>query len=109
MDIVFEDNSLQEIYEYGDTKSREYVKYVRDKKFVDKLRRQIDLVRGASSYKELKNISPLHYEDLKHEYAGYTSFRIFNDRVERVICKESDKYLKLTLLKLDDTHYENKK
>lgn len=109
MEIIFEDKSLRDIYEYEETKDRQYVKYVRDKKFVSKLRRQIAIVRGAMSYEELRKAAPLHYEELKHEYSGCTSFRIFNNRVERVICRECNECLALILLKLDDTHYGNKK
>lgn len=109
MDIVFEDKSLQEIYEYGETKDRKYVKYARDKRFVSKLVRQIDSIRAAASYDVLEKIAPLHYERLRHDYSGLSSFRVGNEYVERVLCKEHKEYLELTIIKLDDTHYGNKK
>ena len=109
MKIVFEDEALRELYEYGTTKDRRYVRYSRDKRFVSKLIRQINSIRGAKTYKMLSQISPLHYERLQHDLSGFSSFRVGNEYVERVICKEHTDYIELTIIKLDDTHYGNKK
>lgn len=109
MDIVFEDKGLQELYEYGTTQDRRYKKYKKDKRFVSKLTRQINIIRSASSYEELRRISPLHYESLRHGYSGLTSFRVGNGYVERILCREKEEHVELILLELDDTHYGNKK
>lgn len=109
MKVVFDDKALQEIYEQGYTKDKRYTKYCRDKKFIEKLVRQIETIMASSTYESLLMIPMLHYERLKHNYAGYSSFRINNSRVERVICKEHTDYIELTIIKLDDTHYGNKK
>lgn len=109
MDIVFEDETLRELYEYGTTKERKYIRYGRDRRFVSKLVRQINSIRAASSYEALEQISPLHYERLRHEYSGFSSFRVGNGYVERVICREHAEYIELRIIKLDDTHYGNKK
>lgn len=109
MNIVFEDEALQELYECGATKERRYVRYSRDRRFVAKLVRQINSIRAAASYEALERISPLHYERLRHDYSGFSSFRVGNEYVERVICKEHAEYIELRIIKLDDTHYGNKK
>lgn len=109
MRIVFEDIGLQELYEYGQTQDRRYRKYCKDRKFISMLTLKINIIQSASSYEELKRISPLHYESLKHGYSGLSSFRVGNGYVERVICRENREYIELVLLALDDTHYGNKK
>lgn len=109
MNVVFEDEALRELYEYGTTKDRKYVCYSRDKRFVSKFTRQINSIRGAKSYEMLFQISPLHYERLQHDYSGFSSFRVGNEYVERIICREHTDYIELTIIKLDDTHYGNKK
>lgn len=107
MKVVFDDKALQEIYEQGYTKDKKYVKYCRDRKFIEKLVRQIDIIVASLTYESLLATPILHYERLKHNYAGYSSFRI--NSVERVICREHKDYIELTIIKLDDTHYGNKK
>lgn len=109
MKIVFEDNALKELYEYGKTNDRRYIKYNKDKCFVKKLVLQINSIRAAQTYEDLYRISPLHYEKLKHMDSLTTSFRIGNKFVERVICKECIDCIELIFIKLDDTHYGNKK
>lgn len=109
MEIIFQDAALQDIYEYGQTTDKRYKRYTKSKDFVLSLKRKIDMIRVADTFDDLKKISPLHYEPLKYEYSGYSSFRVCNGRVERVICQECNECIKLILLKLDDTHYGNKK
>ena len=109
MGIDFEDEALRALCELGIAVNRKYTKYRDNKLFMDKLSTQLSRIRDASSFDELARISPLHYERLRHEFSGYTSFTIGNMFVERVICKENKEGIKLILLTLDDTHYGNKK
>ncbi len=109
MNIIFEDKALQELYEHGCTSDKKYRKYNKDKKFLIYLARQIAAIKSAQTYEDLHKISPLHYEELKHQGGGITSFRINNSYVERVICREYGDYIELTLIELDNTHYGNKK
>ena len=109
MNVVFEDEALRELYEYGTTKDRKYVRYSRDKRFVTKLANKIRQILAAKTYDELFKLSSLHYERLKHDYSKLSSFRVGNEYVERVICREHANYIELIIIKLDDTHYGNRK
>lgn len=57
----------------------------------------------------LSQFSFLKYEKLKYEYSGYSSVRIANGYVERLIFTEHEGGITIKLLKLDDSHYGNKK
>lgn len=108
MNIVFVDQAVRELYENGKTTDRKHKIYNKDKRFVEKLKRQIDSIYAAETYKDLYEISTLHYEQLKHMSSPTTSFRILNGYATRVICKEQEDYIELTILELDDTHYGTK-
>lgn len=109
MNIIFEDEALREIYERGFTKDKKYSKYCRDKKFVSRFIEQVNSIRGTIEYEDLFKLSFLHYERLRHEYAGLSSFRVSNKYVERVICREREDCIEIIILELDNTHYGNKK
>lgn len=109
MEVRFEDDSLQELYEYGTTKDKRYAKYCKNGKFIRKLIDQINTVRSAGTYSELEKISTLHYERLRHGMSGLSSFRVSNAYVERVICRENDECIEIIIIELDDTHYGSKK
>ena len=109
MDISFEDKGLQELFEVGKTKEQKYKKYSRDERFKAKLSRQINTIKAIETFEGLYRVSFLHYEALRHEYSGYNSFRIGNEYVERIICKEHTDKIELIMIKIDDTHYGNKR
>lgn len=110
MRIIFKDNDLEELVLYGSKATgKKYRKYARDPRFLKALNYQIAFIRAASTFESLLHIAPLHYERLKHEMAGYSSFRVSNDRVERVICVEQEDEIELEIITLDTTHYGNKK
>lgn len=46
---------------------------------------------------------------VKHDYTGISSIRIVQNRVERLLFTENENKIEITLLKLDTTHYGNKK
>ena len=57
---------------------------------------------------DLRSISFLHYEQLTGTN-GMSSIRVVNGMVERILFREFDGGIKITVLSLDDTHYGNKK
>ena len=57
---------------------------------------------------DLRAISFLHYEQLAGTN-GMSSIRVVNGMVERILFREFDGGISITVLSLDDTHYGNKK
>lgn len=55
------------------------------------------------------SMAKLHYEQLRHEYAGYSSVRLSNSYVHRLIFKEINGGIQIELLEIDETHYGNKR
>ena len=51
----------------------------------------------------------LKFEKLKYQYSGCCSVRIANGHIERLIFTEHEGGITIKLLKLDDSHYGNKK
>ena len=65
------------------------------------------LMCSVDHVSELRNYSFLHYEQLRH--VSLSSVRIFNNRVERLLFRETETGLRITLIELNDDHYGNKK
>ncbi|HMM18766.1 MAG TPA: hypothetical protein PKC47_14800, partial [Petrimonas sp.] len=63
----------------------------------------------VSNSTELPNFSFLKYEKLKHGLSGLSSVRIMSNRVERLIFRETEEGIVITILEIDNTHYGNKK
>ena len=57
---------------------------------------------------DLRAISFLHYEQLAGTN-GMSSIRVVNGMVERILFREVEGGISITVLSLDDTHYGNKK
>jgi hypothetical protein len=55
----------------------------------------------------LKEYSFLHYEKLKH--ISLSSVRIINGRVERLLFKETEDGIQISLIEINENHYGNKK
>lgn len=108
MRIVFTDKELENLCLYGDTNDRRYTKYLRNKRFMSALAMKIQVVQTAQTYDDLRKYSPMKYERLKHNNGELTSFRVLNDHVERVICKECTDHIKLQIIELNADHYGNK-
>jgi Txe/YoeB family toxin of Txe-Axe toxin-antitoxin module len=64
---------------------------------------------AAESVEDLKLASFLHYEKLKYSYSGYSSVRLSNSYVHRLIFEEKEDRITLKLIEIDETHYGNKK
>ncbi len=59
-------------------------------------------LRSEDSMKVLMN------EDLKYQLTGYSSVRLSNRFVHRLIFRETPDGLEIQLIDIDDTHYGNK-
>lgn len=105
MNILFEDEDLEELIFTG--KNKRYKKYSRDMKFMTNLLNVYNYIRAAENVKALEAYSFLHYEKLRH--IDLSSVRIMNNRVERLLFREFEDGISITIIELDNTHYGNKK
>lgn len=104
--VIITDKDLYELIILGKN-SGKYKKLARDKKFVNKLAEVYGLIKSVNHVSELKRYSILHYEQLKK--ISLSSVRIFNNRVERLLFRETEDGLEITIIELNETHYGNKK
>jgi len=107
MKVEFEDKDLEELITTG--KNKKYKKVSRVKTLMEGLDKVYRSLKSVPNVSYLRLISNLKYERLKYDYSGYSSVRIANGYVERLIFTEHDGSIKIKLLKLDSTHYGNKK
>ena len=101
--VEIQDDDLRELILYGMNAGR----IARDKKFVKKLTDIYNLMKSVEHVSKLRDYSFLHYEQLRH--ISLSSVRIFNNRVERLLFRETETGLEITLIELNDDHYGNKK
>ena len=106
MEIVFEDTDLEELITTG--RNSKYKKYTRNAKFMTALATAYNYLRMVDTASDLRAISFLHYEQLAGTN-GLSSIRVVNGMVERIIFREFDGGISITVLSLDDTHYGKKK
>lgn len=106
IDVVILDEDLRELIMYG-TNTGKYKRISRDRKFVKKLADIYNLMKSVEHVSRLKDYSFLHYEQLKH--VRLSSVRIFNNRVERLLFRETETGMEITLIELNEDHYGNKK
>lgn len=99
MNVSFEDVELEKLIITH--KSKRYKKYTRDKKFLWALDRVFNDLQGVAKCSDLKQLSYLHYEQLKK--VGMSSVRM--RRVERLLFKELDNGIRISIIELDETHY----
>jgi|WetSurMetagenome_2_1015567.scaffolds.fasta_scaffold1130039_2 plasmid maintenance system killer protein len=107
MEVLIADEDLQELIETG--KNKAYKKISRDKTLMSGLAKAVSIMRTVSNVSDLKAFSYLHYEHLKYELSDVSSVRVVSNRVERLLFTEREDGVEITLLKLDETHYGNKK
>ena len=100
-------NDLRNLYETG--KSNSYKEIERNPELRNGFIRAIRIMTNAASIDEVKAYSFLHYEQLKYEWSGYSSVRLSNRYVHRLIFKEIEDSLEIQIIDIDDTHYGNKK
>ena len=106
MQIVFEDTDLEELIITG--RNNRYKKYSRNGKFMKALATAYNYIRLAECTSDLRSVSYLHYEQLAGTN-GLSSIRVVNGMVERILFREFEGGIRITVLSLDDTHYGNKK
>lgn len=106
MDVYMPDD-LFVLYTTG--QSHKYGKVAENKQLLSGFIRAVQTMEYAGDVSELKKFSYLHYEQLRYEYAGYSSVRLSNSYVHRLIFKEIDGGIQVELLEIDDTHYGNKR
>ena len=106
MQIVFDDADLQELITTG--YNSKYKKYTRNAKFMKALATAYNYLRLSDCVNDLRNVSFLHYEQLAGTN-GLSSIRIVNGMVERILFREFEGGIRITVLSLDDTHYGKKK
>ena len=103
---VLMDDSLRELYETG--KSRSYRTVEKTPELRDGFIRAVRIMVKAADISELKAYSFLHYERLKYEWAGFSSVRLSNRYVHRLIFKEIEDKIEIRIIKIDETHYGSK-
>ncbi len=104
--VEIADDDLRELILCGRNAGR-YKKIAKDKKFVQKLTDIYNLMCALEHVSQLRQYSFLHYEQLKH--ISLSSVRVFNSRVERLLFRETETGLEITLIELNEDHYGNKK
>ena len=105
--IVIMNEDLKGLYETG--KSRAYQTIERTPGLLYGFVRAIKIMESAANISVLKEFSFLHYEQLRHEWSGYSSVRLSNRYVHRLIFREIEDRLEIQIIDIDDTHYGNKK
>ena len=106
MQIIFDDKDLEELITAG--RNSKYKKYTRNRKFMEALAIAYNYLRFSERASDLRSISFLHYEQLAGTN-GMSSIRVINGMVERILLREFDGGIRITVLSLDNTHYGNKK
>jgi Txe/YoeB family toxin of Txe-Axe toxin-antitoxin module len=106
MNVIIEDKDLQLLLN-GES-SKKYKKLAKDVRFMDKLYETYSTLLTTPCTEQLSQFSNLRYEKLKYEYSGYSSVRIMNGRVERLIFTEHEGGITIKLIELNQDHYGNK-
>jgi len=105
MIVEFKDISLSELYQTGRTKDKAYKSLSNDTNFVNKYIAVINSFKAATSITDIANQGRLKYEKLKYNLSGLSSVRIIYSRVERLIFREEDDKITVTMIEIDRTHY----
>ena len=105
MQVIFDDKDLEQLIMVGN--NHKYRKYSKDARFMQALARMYKIMTAVADAKALSTFSYLHYERLKG--IDISSVRVMNNRVERVLFKETENGIVITIIDLDNTHYGNKK
>lgn len=106
MNVLMKEELL-ELYQKG--KSKKYREIERNRELLVGFIRAVNTMIAVSNVSELGGFSHLHYEQLKYEWSGYSSVRLSNRFVHRLIFTETESGIEVELIHIDDTHYGNKK
>ena len=97
---------LLDLYQNG--KSKRYKDVEKNRELMAGFIRAVGTMTMVNSISELSGFSHLHYEKLKYQWSGYSSVRLSNRFVHRLIFTETNDGLEVELIEIDDTHYGNK-
>lgn len=109
MKVIFRDEALAELFEYGKTKDRKYKNLCKKPKLTNGYQRVVGIMQGVPDVQSLSSFSFLHYEKLRHQKEQRSSIRIVNGEIERLIFTETADGIEVELIEIDSTHYGNKK
>lgn len=104
---VIVEGDLKELLTTG--RNRKYREIERNVLLMNGLKRVVQIMMAAESPDELNSFSFLHYEKLKYGFRGWSSVRLSNSYVHRLLFEELDDPIGLKLIEIDKTHYGNKK
>jgi len=99
-------NDLLDLYSSG--YSIHYKEIARNPALLRGFIRIIETMKVVERVEELKKFSWMHYERLKYGLSGYSSVRLSNAHVHRLIFEETECGVEVHLIEIDDTHYGNK-
>jgi len=105
--IVQMEDDLLELYMTG--KSVRYKNISRNRTLLEGFVLAVKLMERVETVGELRQISRLHYEQLKYQYSGLSSVRLSNRYVHRLLFEEIEGGVIVRLIDIDDTHYGNKR
>ena len=103
---VLMNQDLLELYQTG--KSNRYKDVARNRALMDGFIRAVNYMKMVTCSNELQRFSYLHYEHLRHQWSGFSSIRLSNRYVHRLIFTETPDGFQVKLIDIDDTHYGNK-
>ena len=103
---VLMNQELLDLFQGG--KSKKYQAVERNRELLEGFIRAVNTMAMVNSIAELSRFSYLHYEELKYQWSGYSSVRLSNRYVHRLIFKETGNGIEVELIEIDDTHYGNK-
>ena len=103
---VLMNQDLLELYQ--SSKSRRYREVERNRELMKGFIRVVNIMTVVNNVHELSGFSYLHYEQLKYEWSGYSSVRLSNRYVHRLIFTETPEGIEVKLIDIDKTHYGNK-
>jgi len=105
MKVTIADDDLKELIETG--QNNKYKKYSKDKRFMEGLARAYKIMLTVEKAEGLKVYSFLHYERLRNN-AELSSIRVVNGKVERLLFRETEDGIEITIIELNNDHYGNK-
>lgn len=97
---------LLELYQSG--RSKEHKDVARNSELMEGFRRAVRIMALVNLVTDLRGFSYLHYEQLRYQWSGFSSIRLSNRFLYRLIFKETAEGLQVDLIDIDDTHYGNK-
>ena len=103
---VWMTDELAALYKTG--KSKVYKDVERIPELYKGFMRAMDALVMSANTAQLKEYSFLHYEKLKYHFSGYSSVRLSNRYVHRLLFTESEDGIEIQLIDIDNTHYGNK-